>query len=829
MPGKNTFLKKIIIVFFLAALITGGYFVIRGNLAKNQIKNQIISTLENAIDRGIYIGQVKDYSLHSITLSIFKIFENNSQKDEDLLFEAEEVIVNYDLDILSALKKGALLSIEDINLIKPQMTLVRDIQGTFDFMEKFNFKSDDFAVSINRVNFQDGNLDYIDYQTTKEKGLLTKVKSLNGYFSLENLPKVEFNCSGLNIENNAPLVLKGYFFTDRTDYSLDFNFKGADITHFQYYFAETKPFNLKKGLFDLNLHLANNLNINKGESIWNGQASIRDVDLFPDFLDGMELNQTEGSATFDSKEATIEKVSALYKNSPFTLEGILAYIDDFSYNLRVKSDDFKLSDLGEGLKEYASLSQGFQAEGKSNLSFEVSGLQKNFQVQGELLTEQGEIQGYDFSHIKTEFIYDQDGFYFTNMKAEVGGGVIEGTGKIILKDQPSEYNILLNLAQLDVESDFLKSFHLDYLKKGLLSGKVQMRGIIDQGEQINLSAEAKVKNDAGVLSLKAEGVVAENNYINLKVNTSGINLEELGEILNYKEIKGLADFNGELSGLLDDPKIKGTIKSEKGQISELPFDYLEGKIDYQGNILKLEDLLFQNEGLTFKGGGSADFFKTIDELEIKVSLQVEEADLNYLTKYFSIESPLSGSVQGDIFIQSHGSQFEANGDLQIKKVDIINYNADSGNLIFFLKDKKVNIKSLVLNSGKSQLYVQGEVSLEEGLPLDLRVSFLNQRIVHLMSYFLSPDLISKFRGKTTGSLEIKGSYASPDLYLSALVEDAQLGGVPLNSIEVKLDKIGSVVRINHLKLSQRKGELAAGGWINLDEANKNLDIHLSAD
>jgi len=829
MPGKNTFLKKIIIILSLAILITGGYFIIRGNLAKNKIKNQIISTLQNAIDRGIYIGQVTDYSLHSITLSIFKIFENSSLKDEDLLFEAEEVIVNYDLDILSALKKGALLSIDDVTLMKPQMTLVRDIQGAFDFIEKFNLKSDDFAVSINRVNFQDGNLDYIDYQTTKEKGLLTKVNSLNGYFYLENLPKVEFNCSGLKEEDDTPLAIKGYYFQDRTDYSLDINLKDADITHFQYYFAQTKPFNLKKGLFDLNLHLARNLDIDKGETIWYGQASARDVDLFPDFLNGMEFNQAEGSATFDSKEATIEKATALYKSSPFILEGILTYIEDFIYDLKVKSDDFKLSDLGEGLKEYASLPQEFQAKGNSSLSFEVSGSPENFQVQGELSAELGEIQGYDFSLLSTEFNYDQDDFYFTNMKAEVGGGVVEGTGKIILKDELSEYDILFNLARLDVESDLLKSFHLDYLKKGLLSGKVGMRGFIGQGEKINLSAEAKVKNEAGILSLNVEGTVAQNNDINLKVNASGINLEELGEILNYNEIKGLANFNGELSGLLDDPKIKGTIKSEKGQISELPFNYLEGKIDYQGKVLKLENLLFQNEGLTFKGEGSANFSEIKDEREMKVTLQVEQADLNDLAKYLSIESPLSGSAQGDIFIQSHGSQFEANGDLQIKKVDIINYKAESGNLTFSLKDKKVSIKSLVLNSGKSQLYVQGEVSLEEGLPLDLRVNFLNQRMVHLMSYFLPPDLISNFRGKATGSLEIKGNYLSPDLYLSALIEDAQLGGVPLNSIEVKLDKISSMVRINRLKLSQRNGELAAGGWINLDEANKNLDIHLSAD
>jgi len=535
--SKKSFPKAILVTLILVVLITGVYFTIRSKQAKNEVKNLIISTIENAIDRGIYIGRVKDYSLKSITLSDFKVFKNRLLINEDQIFEAEEVIVNYDLDFLSVLKRDAILSVEDITLIKPQMTLVRDNQGIFDFMEKFNFHSN-FAFSLKRVSFQDGNLDYIDFQTTKENGILTKVKSLNGYFYLENLPKVEFNCSALKEEDDAPLALKGYFFTNNSpDYSLDFTFKDADITHFQYYFTETKAFNLKKGLFDLNLHLANDSDTTKGETIWYGQASARDVDLFPDFLDGIELNQAEGSATFDSKETIIEKVTALYKNSPFTLTGKLTYIDEFNYNMKIKSDDFKLSDLKEGLKEYLPLASEVQAEGKSNLSFEVSGSEEIFQVQGELSTEQGEIQGYDFSHLRTEFNYDQDGFYFKNMKAKVEGGIIDGTGKVNLKIELPEYNLLFNLAQLDVESDFLKSLHLDYLKKGLLSGKVEIRGIIAQGEKINLSAEAKVKNEAGVLSLKAEGVIAENNYLDLKVNTIGINLEEMGEILSYQEIK----------------------------------------------------------------------------------------------------------------------------------------------------------------------------------------------------------------------------------------------------------------------------------------------------
>jgi len=827
--SKKSFPKAILVILILVVLMTGGYFAIRSNQAKNEIKYQIISKIENAIDRGIYIGRVKNYSLKSITLSDFKVYKNRSLLDEDQIFEAEEMIINYDLDFFSALKREASLSLEDVTLVKPRMTLIRDSQGTLDFMEKFNLSTLSLSP-IKGVNIKEGNLDYIDYQTTKENGLLTSLKQLNGYFYLAELPKVEFSCSAKREEDDSPILLEGYFFTGKVDYVLDFTFKDAEIAHFQYYFVQDEMLKVKKGLFDSNLRLANDLDGMPGKVNWQGKVSVKDVNLYSDFLDNLEIEQVYGSVIFNSQEISIESITAIYQNSPFSLQGDLTYADKFGYNIKIKSDNFKLSDLVEEAKKYLSLSADFPLEGSSNLEIEVSGLENNFQVNGKLSTKEGNIGGYDFLNLSAGFNYDSGGIYLKEIKAEVAGGLIKGTGGVNLSKEVPEYTFSFDFSRFDTQSDLLKPLVSNYLKSGLLSGKVDLKGIIAEGEETNLAAKIKVEdNELGDFLLQAEGTITKDNYMDLKLKAEEISLKGLGETLNYKEIEGQASFIGTLSGLLENLKIKGKIEVREGQISGLPFNYLEGKIDYQGNILKLEDLLFEDEGLTFKGGGSGDFSETKDEMEIKVSLQVEQADLNYLAKYFNIELPLSGSAQGDIFIQSRGSQFEANGDLQIKKVNIINYKAESGNLTFSLKDKKVSIKSLVLNSGESQLYVQGEVSLEEGLPLDLRVNFLNQRIVHLMSYFLPPDLISKFRGKATGSLEIKGDYASPDLYLSALIEDAQLEGVPLNSIEVKLDKIGSVIRINRLILSQRKGELVAGGWINLGKDNKNLDIHLSAD
>ena len=826
--SKKSFPKSILVILILVALITGGYFAIRSNQAKDELKNQIISTIENAIDRGIYIGKVKHYTLNSITLSNFKVYKNRSLLDQDQIFEAEEITVDYDLDFLSALKREIPLSVEDITLVKPRMALIRDSQGNFDFMEKFNLTILSL-FPIKGVKVKDGNLDYIDYRTTKEGGLLTSVEQLNGYFYLAELPKVELNCSGKREEDDSPFSLEGYFFTEKIDYVLDFTFKDAEVAHFQYYLVEDEILKAKKGLFDSNLRLSNDLNGIPGKVNWQGKISLKDVDLSSNFLDNLEIKQVYGSAIFNSQEISIENITAIYQNSPFSLKGNFNYADKFRYNVKAKLDNFKLSDLVEEAKKYLSLSVDFPLEGSSNLEIEVNGLENNFQVNGKLAIKEGNAGGYDFLNLSAGFNYDSEGIYLKEIKAEVAGGLIKGIGEVNLSEELPEYNFSFDFSRFDTQSDLLKPLLSNYFKNGLLSGKVDIKGTIAEGKKTNLTAKIKVEdNELGDFLLQAEGTIAKDNFIDLKLKAEEISLEVLGQTLNYKEIKGLASFTGELSGLPDNLNIKGKIEAEKGQISELPFDFLEGKVDYQSNKLKLEELVFKNEGLSLKGDGNIDFSEG-KALETNFALKVEQADTNYLAKLFNDSFPISGLAQGEIFIEGIWPKLNAHGDLGLKDIDLVSLKAESGNLIFVLEDNKIGIKSMVLNSGKTQLYAQGEVNLKEESPLDLRVNFLNQDISILLSNFIESDLISKFRGQATGSLEIKGDYASPDLYLSALIEDAQLEGVPLNSIEVKLDKIGSVVSINQLKLSQRKGELTAGGWINLDKDNKNIDIHLSAD
>ncbi|GAI03966.1 unnamed protein product, partial [marine sediment metagenome] len=51
--------------------------------------------------------------------------------------------------------------------------------------------------------------------------------------------------------------------------------------------------------------------------------------------------------------------------------------------------------------------------------------------------------------------------------------------------------------------------------------------------------------------LQAEGTIAKDNFMDLKLKAEKISLERLGRTLNYEEIEGQASFIGALSGLLE--------------------------------------------------------------------------------------------------------------------------------------------------------------------------------------------------------------------------------------------------------------------------------------
>jgi|GEM_PF-2890566 len=827
---KPVSFKIILITLLIGLLLTGAYCGIKSNLAKEELKGLIIAQLEEIMDRGIYIGKIKSYSLNSLTLSDLKIYMNRDLKEEDLIFTAQELVATYNIDLISTLKKQTTLSIEDITFRQAEMTLIRDKEGVFDFAEKFNLHLDKFPdfYRVKKISFEDSKINYLDYHTTKEDGLLTIAHSVEGKFYVENLPQIEFSCSGLRREDQSPITIAGSFFVDRQNYSLDFLLKEAEITHFQPYLKETDSLKVKGGRFNSNLHLTCQDDAVNSGFIRSGEVSFREAELAPEFLNGLELQQAEGNLTLSNQKITLQKFTAFYHNSPFMLSGEIIYGEDLAYHLNLTSEEFTLPDIEKGLQEYFSFTSELNVQGTSSLSMEIIGSGDIFQFQGTIASPKIKIAGYDLSRMNAEFTYAQNTFRLQDMKAEVEGGVMEGKGEITFIDNLPQYNLSFHLQKIDTGGNLLSALPLKVVKEGLCSADVDIKGSITQKERIALYMEGEIANKSGTLSLLVDGFISEGNNLNLQVQSSGINLQECTGKFSGPELSGKANFIGKISGSPENLKITGDLEIREGQIAEFPLDKIETRVNYQANRLELEDIFLQNEGLIGKGRGNITFSEA-QGIRTDFVFQIEELKLNYLGQFMEDNQlPLNGKARGKIALQGGASEITAQGNLKLSDLLLANFEIDSADLDFSFEEGKIKLERAKIDSPGVQYYAQGEINWPEEPSLNLRVNFLKQDISALLSSFLSADILKQIKGQATGSLEIRGVPESPDLSLSAIIEYAQMGEVPLNSVEIKAEKHGAQLQINRLTLKQKRGKFSARGWIDLAEDN-HLEISLSAD
>ncbi len=830
---RSAFLKIGLITLLIGLIVTGAYLTIRSNLAREELKRLIAVQLEKIMERGIYIGKIKNYSLHSLTISDFRIYRDKNLQAEDLIFSADEMIANYNLDLFSALKKETGLLLEDITFRQAEMTLIRDQKGVFDFPEKFNLHLDKFPVfyQVKKINFQDSTLNYLDYFTTKEDGLCILADSVQGYFNLSNLPRIEFNISGLRREDQSPLTIGGQFFLNSSNYSLDFTLKEAEISHFQYYVKDASILNLEKGKFDLNLHLVHNEENTPAELMQTGEASFREVEFSPAFFGGLNFHQAEGKLTLNNQKITLQQLKTFYQDSPLVLSGKINYDDQgIDYHLNLSSNNFSLSDLEEGLQENFAFNSELNVAGTSHLRMEIIGSSDTLQFQGSLSSAQLKLGGYDLFKMNTDFSYAQDVFYLKNFEAEVENGKINGKGKIISLNHLPQYNLSFHLEKIDSTNRLIANLPLSLLKQGLCSAEVEINGGLNWEEKINLFLKGEIANSSGTTSLLANGFILEGNHLNLYVECSGIDLKECGKIIPELELFGKANFSGEIKGVPEDLKINGNLKIKEAQIAKIPLNNLETRIDYQAHQVELQDIFLKNDGLIADGKGKIIFIEN-QGIKTDLNFQVEELGLNYLNQFISKENlPLTGKAKGDLKLQGIDSAITAQGNLEICDFAIADFKFNSADLTFDYQEGKIILDKVLLNSpGGAQCYAQGDLDLSSESPLNLRINFLKQDLTAIISNFINLKELQTITGRATGSLEIKGDLKSPDFTLASVVDFARVGEIPLNSIEIKAEKIGEVISINNLTLHQKKGKFTAQGWIDLREDRHNLGILLNAD
>jgi len=781
--SKRKFILFLLMVIVCILIVGSSYlFILNSQPFKDYLKPIIIKQLENNLGKSVHIEEIQSVSFNSLVFSNLIILENTTAGENITLLEAERVTINFRFTLSFPQFKNWQLAITQLTLQKANLNLQRDIQGDFDMVKNLNLQPEMIKnnFTFNKIYFKDSSLLFQDDFVYQNERLSTEVKNLNGFFNLNNLPEVEFEFNGLIEEDSSPIALQGYLFIDQPLYSLSCQLENADMMHFQHYINGLERLNLEKGQFDLQLVLNSDPTLEPAKISWQGEASFQEVNLRPDSLNRIFLENTHGLIQFQESEIQINTLQGFFHNQPFNLQGELSLKEIVNFNLDLRTNDFPLTVLREELEGYIS-ETSLLLQGDISLDLNLKGNLNDFQVKGKLNSLLLDIDGWQLQNPNLLFSFKEEQLIIESLETQWEDTKITMDGIIDWKKPSPVYKFFAQVKGLDLDnSAFKKITFLDSFS-GSLSGNFIIEGTLLANSPINLTGQLtaqkvkllqntlkepitaqlgmKIINsssfelDKFALSylhnqFNLSGKLDSKNQLDFQFNSDNISLEDFSFLFNLNELRGIVNITGKIQGTTSQPQIESKAQLKSVNWENFSVDNFEGEISYQFPVLQFRNIILDNNSISLTAAGQVDLQKD-SQKQVDLKLQLSRLNMNYLTELFAFEESLSGWAHGFANLQGNWPDISLDSQLDLEEISIKNYYLGKGNFHFRLaadaissvniplswqsifSDWSINnyqltIEELSFKQAEMQINAQGKVDLKKGSKITLSEVLLKQ-------------------------------------------------------------------------------------------------------
>jgi len=874
--------KKIIILLLILMIgitILGITFFLflNGQTIRNYLKPIIVKQLENNLGKNVIINEIQSISFNSLVFSNLIISDTTDTGNSIALLESESVKIYFDLAWAFSSFKNWELAITQLILQKAQLSLQRNTEGDFTFAKNLNLQTEalNSNVTFNRISFEESTLLFQDDSIQGSKKLIIEINDLNGSLDLAQLPKVEFEANGRMYKNDTSISLQGYLFIDKPHYSLDCQLDNVDMTEFQYYINDYEAFNLEKGLFDLNLVLNSDSTFEPAKISWQGEASLKGIDLKPDTLRDITLENITGLIQFEDLDIQINILQGFLQNQPFLLNGTLTFEEILNYNLDLKTDNLSLTTLKEEFKEYYPKTD-LLANGDISLNMNIKGNLNDFQAKGTLSSSMLDIDGLQLEKPNLSFSFKEKMFRVESLKTQWEGAKIELEGTIDLKDAAPAYHFSALFNELDIENPDLGEIFNFEPYSGIVSGNIKIDGIFKDNSPIDLTglftaqkvtvlknrlenpltAQLKMKlmnpfsfelNQLTLSYLQNQldisGKMKTGNQMDFQFKSNSILLEDFSFLENIENLSGIGSLNGMIQGTLSQPEIDSSLKLENVLWGNNSIDNFEGNLSYRFPFLQLKNVLMGNDDNHIQVDGQVDFQKD-GKKAINLTLQITRLNMNYLVELLNFEEPISGWTSGIMDLQGNWPILLLDSQLNLNEIFIRDYYLGNGSIHFqlipdndptenlipleqellieWLKNQyQLTLKELVFKQEDMDIIAQGKIDLKEDTPFLLDIDFKHNNLAEWinMADFGKLKIGSMFPAKIDGKIQITGDMFSQQILLNSQFSTPEEKTDLQHQLTVSLEKKGPVITLNELVLNQMSGNFLAKGIL---DTSRNL-------
>ncbi len=868
-----------VIIFGLSYL-----FIVNSQPFRDYLKPIIVKQLENNLGKTVTIEKIQSVSFNSLVFSNLIILEETEAGENISLLEAERVEINFQVTLPFPHFKNWQLEISQLTLQKANLYLQRDIYGNINIAKNINLQPEMISsnITFDKVYFKDSHILFQDDFVHQVERFSTRIKNLNGVFNLNKLPKIEFKFNGSIEEDNSPIAMQGYAFINKPLYSLNCQLKNVDIMHFQHYIDGFDVLNMEEGRFDLKLDLNSSSDIEPSKIFWQGEISFLGVNLKPEPLNGLFLENVDGLIQFKESEIQISTLQGFLYDQPFHLDGKVSFQEIANVDLDLKANDFSLIVLRKELEEYIP-EANLLLEGGINLKVNLKGNFNDFQVKGDIDSSLLNLDDWQFKNINLLFSFKEEQLIIESLETQWEDAKLTMKGIIDWEKPSPVYKLLTEIKGLDLKNPALKELSFLESFSGSVSGNFLLEGTLLENSPINLTSqltaqevnflknelkepitaqlEMKIINSSSfelnkfALSylhnqFNIYGKLDSKNQLDFQFNSDYISLEDLSFLFKLNELKGICNISGKIQGTISQPQIESRLEIKNMNLENLAVDDFVGEISYQQPILQLKKISLNNDNINLSASGQIDLQKN-SQKQVNIELTLTRLNMNYLTELFAFEESLSGWTHGITNIQGNWPSIALDCQLDLEEISIRNYYLGKGSFIFGLAPEKISpenisladqgdflgwiknnyhltIKELNFKQAEMEINTQGKIILKKDFPFSMDIEFIHDNLNNLIEFIDFKDLGIQniIPTKIEGKLKILGSLISQQFLLDSRFSTLRDEIDFQHDLKLILEKKESEITFRELLLRQKEGEFTAKGWLNL--AENLLDIEFQA-
>ncbi|MHB0999372.1 MAG: translocation/assembly module TamB domain-containing protein [Armatimonadota bacterium] len=808
--------SRIPFLIILAALVILIIIIISGSINRlrqvgRTLPSVLRTELQTRLNRQVQVDSVRIIYPNTVIINNLRI-SDGATFDEGVLLSSERALIELSTLDLVLGRVSVTRSINSISFTNPIMRLRRDPDGMLNISDLLRQPPSPPAQRFRgTVIINSGQLTLIDRAARlRRMPAVNTIRRIEGRLRFFQDRPIQVSLAGFGDANRLSRVgINGRWSSTIPDTRLDLIIRNANAAYWLDYTSDINTWGISRGTFDSEAVIYR-LPGNKVTA--RGSIKLTRATFISRYL-ALPIEPAAANFRFIGTNISMNVIGTL-RRSPVSLRGHIYGLSPARLDLSLQSNRLDISTVQAYIRTVPTTRQ-IRWTAPAVVQSTIRGLSSNPVVNAVVITPRAVFYDTPVTRLRAQGVYRNGQFNITRVTALTAGGRVNLSGvvdtaplRIRVTGTASGVSLsaIPNLRSLRTFGSADARFNIFYynrLSSGRITANISRGRISDlafnqanadititgpntangtisitEGVISNARIRSGVANvsiagrrvqisnlSAGAFggSITARGSVIIGGPVNIRMSAESINLGDMLSVYGYRELTGTADFNGNITGTVNNPVIDGRVTAQNGTFRQTRYILLTGRLIASRQSLAIEDSIIRLPGTDIVTTGRITIARgTAPRIETRI--RGRQVDISQILQLIGLPIEATGNATTDIQISGTYPNIQVSGDIYIQNAVIEGIRIDEARATLQSRNRRTIIEQLYARSAEMVVSGSGTIEPDNRLLIDLngqnlRLSLLNS----ILNPYITLNGPMDFSGELRGTLQrpsIRGIFSS---------------------------------------------------------------------